>query len=67
MSDRSRLFLKIVVAALVVVFLFRNPMTRAVILWLLPLGSGIDDLIVIIALIVGGVFCLYYLFSRKAT
>jgi len=40
------------VIALVILFLFWNPMTRAVILFILPLGSGVDDLVMIAAAIV---------------
>jgi Na+/serine symporter len=32
--------------------LFWNPYTRAVLLWLLPLGSGYDDLLFVLAAIV---------------
>lgn len=35
----------------VVAFLFWNPITRRIIILILPLGSGIDDLIVIVALV----------------
>lgn len=42
---------KWVLGLAVVAFLFWNPATRAIILWILPLGSGIDDLIVIASLI----------------
>lgn len=35
----------------VVVFVFANPITRAVVLFLLPLGSGVDDFIEVIAII----------------
>lgn len=45
-------FWKFVLGLLGVAFLFWNPMTRTVILWILPLGSGIDDLIVVSALVV---------------
>ncbi len=43
---------KIALVAIVLAFLFWNPITRRAILWLLPLGSGIDDLIVILCLVV---------------
>jgi len=43
---------KTLVIALVILFLFWNPMTRAVILFILPLGSGVDDLVMIAAAIV---------------
>jgi hypothetical protein len=35
-----------------VLFAFANPFTRAIILWLLPLGHGVDDLIEVVALVV---------------
>jgi hypothetical protein len=34
-------------------FLFWHPLTRAVMLWLLPLGSGVDDVIVMVLLVLG--------------
>ena len=43
---------KTLVIALVILLLFWNPMTRAVILFILPLGSGVDDLVMIAAAVV---------------
>ena len=52
--------------ALLVAVLFWNPFTRSVILFILPLGSGIDDLIFIAALILAAVFSvIWYLQKRK--
>lgn len=42
--------LKTAVALLVVGLLFAHPLSRRVIIVILPLGSGIDDLIAIVAL-----------------
>lgn len=42
------------VGVLVLLFLFWNPLTRQVILWLLPLGSGVDDVVFLVLLVFGG-------------
>ena len=47
---------KPVAIALVIAVLFFVPYTRAFIVWLLPLGTGIDDLIVMAALAFAGVY-----------
>jgi hypothetical protein len=47
----ARHWWKLVLGLAIVAFLFWNPTTRAFVLWVLPLGSGIDDLIVIASLI----------------
>lgn len=49
---------KITTVALVllaVALLYWMPPTRMAILWLLPLGSGIDDLIFVFTLTIGGI------------
>ena len=43
-------WLKVVIGLLVIALLMLQPLTRSIILFILPLGSGIDDLIVIAAL-----------------
>jgi len=58
-------FKKVAIYACVIAFLFANPYTRMFILWLLPLGSGIDDLVEIIAIIIAIVFGVYYYIRRK--
>ncbi|MDI7277366.1 MAG: hypothetical protein QME94_15420 [Anaerolineae bacterium] len=50
-SAFERHWWKAVLGLAVLAFLFRNPVARTIVLWILPLGSGIDDLIVIVALI----------------
>jgi hypothetical protein len=45
-------FWKVSAIFTILVFAFVNPFSRAVIVWLLPLGSGWDDLVEIV-LIVG--------------
>jgi len=62
---KGRKFLVAAGIALLVAFLFWHPFTRMIVLWILPLGSGIDDLIIILALIFGGVFALWHILSRK--
>lgn len=52
---RGRL-LKVAVGALVFVILLWHPTTRQIIVFILPLGSGYDDLLGLIGLLVGGVF-----------
>lgn len=50
---------------LMVALMFWMPPTRMAILWLLPLGSGIDDLIFIVALTFGGMLLLLRLIAGK--
>lgn len=45
---------KWILGLLVTAFLFANPITRRIILWILPLGRGVDDLIVWLALLIAG-------------
>lgn len=49
--DIKSKWLQWIVILIVVAFLLANPLTRGVILFLLPLGSGFDDLIEIVAII----------------
>lgn len=51
-SNRKKITL-IAVTLLVVAVLFWNPMTRQAIVFLLPLGSGVDDLIFAVCLVIG--------------
>lgn len=53
-------------ALFVVAFVFANPYTRQAVLWLLPLGSGIDDLIEIAALMMGSVLAVFWIIRRKS-
>jgi len=49
-------------------FLFWNPTTRAIILWILPLGSGMDDFVFAGALILAlALWLLYKVSSIKIT
>lgn len=50
---------------LIVAVLFWNPFTRQVILFLLPLGSGLDDIIFIFCLVAGGVLMLIRFLAGK--
>jgi hypothetical protein len=46
-----RNWMKICIGLVIIAILFANPYTRPIIHFILPLGSGIDDIIVIIALV----------------
>jgi len=57
---------KALVALVVLLILFWNPRTRAVLLFLLPLGSGVDDLVFLVLVALVGVFALtVYIKERK--
>lgn len=59
---------KITIIALVlltVAILFWIPPIRMAILWLLPLGSGIDDLIFIVTLTFGGILLIVRFIAGK--
>jgi len=64
MRDK-RLITGIAVAALIIALLFWNPTTRSVILIILPLGSGIDDLIFLAALILAVVFVAFRVIAGR--
>jgi hypothetical protein len=59
---RDRL-LKVALGALVFVILLGLPATRPMIIFILPLGSGYDDLLGLIGLIVGGFFLLSWVWT----
>ena len=59
---RQRL-LKVAVGALICVLLLWHPVTRQAIIFILPLGSGYDDLLGLAALIVGGIFLLGWIWT----
>jgi len=48
-----------------VVFVMWNPITRQVVLFLLPLGSGVDDLVFIIAIVFAIVLRLILVIKEK--
>jgi hypothetical protein len=57
---------KALVVLAVLLLLFWNPRTRAFLLFLLPLGSGVDDLVFLVLLAVVGVLALViYVKGRK--
>ena len=58
-------FWKVAIACAIVSFVFFNPYTRAVAMWILPLGRGMDDFIVMAALIAGVVFIVFHFASKK--
>ncbi|MFP4346593.1 MAG: hypothetical protein ACLFU8_18055 [Anaerolineales bacterium] len=51
-DDLARRLGKWFLIALLVAFVMWNPVTRQIVLFILPLGSGIDDLVFITALVV---------------
>jgi len=59
---RGRL-LKVAIGALVFVILLWHPTTRQIIIFVLPLGSGYDDLLGLIGLIVGGLFLFSWIWT----
>jgi hypothetical protein len=63
---RGRL-LKAAIGALVFVILLWHPISRQMIILLLPLGSGYDDLLGLIGLIVGGVLLFSWIWTGIPT
>jgi hypothetical protein len=59
---RGRL-LKVAIGALLFVILLWHPTTRGIIVLILPLGSGYDDLLGLIGLIVGGIFLFSWIWT----
>ena len=51
MTNKGKWF-QIILGSFVVIWLLRFPPTRMIILWLLPLGSGWDDAIQIVLIVV---------------
>lgn len=63
-ADGKLTLVEVLVIVVVLALLFANPMTRGMILFLLPLGSGVDDLIFIVLLVLAVVLGLVH-FIRK--
>jgi hypothetical protein len=59
---RGRL-LKVAIGALVFVLLLWHPTSRQIIIFILPLGSGYDDLLGLIGLIIGGIFLFSWIWT----
>ena len=55
----------VLIMVAVALFLLWNPFTRQAILFVLPLGSGIDDLVFLVLLAVTLVFGLVYYIQRR--
>ena len=51
-KKRMRNWVKLVIGLFILAILFANPTTRMIIKILLPLGSGVDDAIEIVAIII---------------
>ncbi len=66
-SGIRRRLLIVAVAALLFVILLWYPTTRQIIVFLLPLGSGYDDLLGLIGLIVGAIFLFSWLWTGIPT
>jgi len=62
----TKKLLLVAIACLLLAFMLAHPFGRAIILFLLPLGSGIDDLIEIVALVIGVVALVFYFARRKS-
>ena len=63
---RGRL-LKVAIGALAFVILLWHPTTRQIIIFILPLGSGYDDLLGLIGLLVGGFFLFSWIWTGIPT
>jgi hypothetical protein len=59
---RGRL-LKVAIGVLVFVLLLWHPTSRQIIIFILPLGSGYDDLLGLIGLIIGGIFLFSWIWT----
>lgn len=66
-SGIRRRLLIVAVGALLFVILLWHPTTRQIIVFLLPLGSGYDDLLGLIGLIVGAIFLFSWLWTGVPT
>lgn len=63
---RGRL-LKVALGALVFALLLWHPLSRQAIVFVLPLGSGYDDLLGLLGLIIGGVLLLGWIWTGIPT
>jgi hypothetical protein len=59
---RGRL-LKVAIGVLVFVLLLWHPTSRQIIIFILPLGSGYDDLLGLVGLIIGGIFLFSWIWT----
>lgn len=59
---RGRL-LKVAMGVLVFVLLLWHPTSRQIIIFILPLGSGYDDLLGLIGLVIGGIFLFSWIWT----
>lgn len=65
MDKNKKVVRTVLIAAFIIAILFWNPFSRSVILFILPLGSGIDDLVFIAALVVAAVFGVFHLNGKR--
>ncbi len=66
-SGIRRRLLIVAVGALLFVILLWHPATRQIVVFLLPLGSGYDDLLGLLGLIVGAIFLFSWLWTGIPT
>jgi hypothetical protein len=66
-SDMRGRLLWVALGALVLAILLWHPTSRQIIILILPLGSGFDDLLGLIGLIVGGLFLFGWLWTGIPT
>jgi hypothetical protein len=66
-SEMRKRLLWIAVGALIFAILLWHPSSRQIIIFLLPLGSGYDDLLGLIGLIIGGLFLFGWLWTGIPT
>ena len=64
MRDK-KIIRNIAIGSVITALLFWNPATRNIILFILPLGSGIDDLIFLLALLFAGVFGVFFIMHKR--
>ena len=62
-SEIRKRLLWVAVGALVFAILLWHPLSRQIIILILPLGSGYDDLLGLVGLIIGGLLLLGWLWT----
>jgi pilus assembly protein TadC len=55
----------VAIGATATLILFWLPATRRIMFWILPLGRGVDDAIVLAAMIIAGVFWLFHFVRQR--
>lgn len=65
MIDRLAKRKYILIGLVILLFALWNPVTREILLWLLPLGSGVDDLVFLLIAAISGAYGLAYWSARR--